>query len=131
MLLKLNTALAISFFIAGTSAAKEPDVALQLSAYKTLNVFSVSTDSIMGDDVARHFSQMLYLQDISIYSSLSIREVKLSGSASQITLETPLRVISAHKFLTKQRHRWTDPQSVAQTFIAAAQEKGLLKIPNP
>ena len=125
MSFKHGTALII-LLITANAAAQESSARMSPSSYTSLNVVTTSTESVMGDAVARYFSQFLYLQKISIRSGLTIREKKLSGSTSEITLETPLRVVSTHQFLTTQSRRWSEPQSVAQGFITDAQKDGLL-----
>jgi len=112
MSFKHVTALII-LLITANAAAQESSPRMSPSSYTSLNVVTTSTDSVMGDAVARYFSQILYLQKISIRSS-------------EITLETPLRVVSTHQFLTTQSRRWSEPQSVAQGFITDAQKDGLL-----
>jgi len=94
----------------------------------SLNVVTSSTDSVMGNAVARHFGQMLYLGEYSVRSDIMINERVVSGNTSEISLETPLRVVSRYKFNTKNQRKWTEPQLVAQNFIDAAQEEGLLAI---
>ena len=116
----------VSMLIATVLNATEGKVKLVSSAYKPLNVVTTSTDSVMANAVARHFGQILYIEKYSIRSGLVIRETKRSNNTHEITLETPLRVITTFQFLIKQPRSWTAPELVAQEFVAAAQKDGLL-----
>lgn len=92
----------------------------------TLNVLTVQTDSVMGNAVARMFSQLILTRELTVRSSLNLREIVPSSSTREILLETPLREVSTHRFLSTQPRRWEDPQRVAEHFILMAQREGIL-----
>jgi len=96
------------------------------SIHNTFNVFTSNTDSVMGNAVARHFSQLLYINKIAVRSGLVIKENKISGNTNEISLETPLRVVTTYRYLMTQPRTWSLPKDVAEKFVSAAQKGGLL-----
>ncbi len=125
---KLFILLFITLFSVGSVDATEKNIKKsRASVFSSLNVLTNDTDSIMGDSVARHFGQLLYIRKMSVRSGLVIKEKKISSNTNEISIETPLRVITTHRFLMTQPRTWISPVVVAEEFVTAALKGGLLK----
>lgn len=123
---KYTALLFMSLLICSTADANEQN---RRTTQLPLNVLTVQTDSTMGDAVARMFSQLIFTRQLEVRSSLTLREVVPSSNTRELLLETPLREISAHRFLSTQPRHWESPQRVAEHFIKVAQKEGILAMP--
>jgi len=127
--MKYSNPLLVAFFALGislVSVAVNASRSEALETQSTLNVLTIQTDSVMGDEVARIFSQIIYTKQYSVLSSLSIREITPTSSTREILLETPLRSITSHRFSSMQPRLWENPQRVAEHFLQVAEHEGIL-----
>ena len=92
----------------------------------SLNVVTVRTSSVMGYEIAKALSQLIYTRELTMQSSLRLRENIPSSGTREILLETPLRRLTSHRFVKSRPRSWSDPVSVAEHFIHVAQKEGIL-----
>lgn len=116
----------ISIVLVSNLQAKDPAVIVGNKTSGTLNILSTNTESLTGDAIAKYFTQLLYLQDINLRSSLAINERRISGNSREIVIETPLRVVSSHRFSSAGKSSLIESRTVARDFLTEAKRQGLL-----
>lgn len=94
--------------------------------YEPLNIVTVDTQLQLGFEVAQIFSQLIYLENLVVRSAVEITEKRVSGNSIELSLQTPLRVLTTHRFSISQNRYKRDPHSIAMSFLTAAQQQGLL-----
>jgi len=128
MIHKYFVTLIATLYLGTNSIASETRTGSVASTSQLVNIVTTRTNSVLGNAIARHFSQILFIDDYSVRSGLIIKESIVSGNTSEITLETPLRIIKTYQFNNKNQRKWDKPHLVAQDFISVAAEEGLLAI---
>lgn len=113
-----------SVFMVSSSALSEGNIPQIFSP--SLNVVTVETSSVMGNEIAKALSQLIYTRGLTVKSSLRIRENIPSRGAQEILLETPLRSLTSHRFAKSRPRTWSNPESVAEHFVFVAQREGIL-----
>lgn len=112
-------------FVSSAQDIKQPT-----SIQNALNIITAETSSVMGNEVARQIGMILFLEKYLLRSGLVLEEKKITSNTNEILLKTPLRTITAHRFIANQPRSWSKPFSVAQQFITAVQKEGLINSKN-
>lgn len=94
----------------------------------SLNIVSAETSSVMGNEIAKALSQLIYTRGLTVKSGLRIRENISSRGAQEILLETPLRSLTSHRFTKSRPRTWSNPESVAEHFLFVAQREGIVVV---